>query len=101
MVNQLKMADTQAILALHAKGWSARRIARELKVDRETVGRHIRLQHEADSKPANAPTGAAVLDQAADGSKPAIAPTGSESVLAGAESSLPAAATPAPAGPVQ
>jgi transposase len=35
---------------LHARGWSARRIARELGVDRGTVGRHVRLS--ADSKPA-------------------------------------------------
>ncbi|EQD32900.1 transposase, partial [mine drainage metagenome] len=73
MVNQLKMADTQTILALHAKGWSARRIARELGMDRQTVGRYIRLERAVDSKPANAPTG-------------------SEGLSAGAESSIPAAA---------
>ncbi len=58
--------DTQAILALHAKGWSARRIARELKVDRETVGRQIRLRRGADSKPANAPTGSGGLSADAE-----------------------------------
>lgn len=57
MVNQLKMADTQTLLALHAKGWPARRIARELGLDRETVRRHIRLAREAESKPASAPLG--------------------------------------------
>ncbi len=97
MVNQLKMADTQTILALYSKGWSARRIARELKMDRQTVGRYIRLEREGNSKPANAPTGSAVLDQAAGGSKPAIAPTGSEGLSADAESSIPAAAFPATA----
>lgn len=50
MANQLTMADVQSILTLHARGWSARRIARELGVDRETVGRHVRMS--ADSKPA-------------------------------------------------
>ena len=98
MVNQLKMADTQTILALHSKGWSARRIARELKMDRETVGRYIRLGREADSKPANAPFGSGGSDQAAVESKPAIAPTGSEGLSAGAESSIPDAAFPATAG---
>ncbi len=62
MVNQLKMADTQTLLALYAKGWSARRIARELGMNRETVGRYIRLQRQADSKPAIAPTGSAGPD---------------------------------------
>ena len=98
MVNQLKMADTQTILALHAKGWSARRIARELKVDRETVGRHIRLQREADSKPANAPPGSEGLGKPANASsgsegpaKPANVPTGSERLAASAGSTIPAA----------
>ena len=70
MVNQLKMADTQTILALHSKGWSARRIARELKMDRQTVGRYIRLGREADSKPANAPSGSGGSDRAVADSKP-------------------------------
>ena len=70
MVNQLKMADTQTILALHSKGWSARRIARELKMDRQTVGRYIRLGREADSKPANAPFGSGGSDQAVAPKKP-------------------------------
>lgn len=78
MVNQLKMADTQAILALHAKGWSARRIARELKVDRETVGRQIRLRRAADSKPANAPTGSGVLSTGTESPIPAAALSGSD-----------------------
>jgi len=38
MANQLKMADVQALMALHERGWSNRRIARELSIDRETVG---------------------------------------------------------------
>jgi transposase len=55
MANRLKMADVQAILTLHERGWSDRRIARELGVHRETVGRHVRLAE--NPKPASAPTG--------------------------------------------
>jgi transposase len=58
MANQLKMALVQSILTLHQHGWSRRRIARELGVHRETVGRYV--NGATRSKPAsNAPTGAA------------------------------------------
>ena len=57
MANQLKMAEVQAILALARTGWSNRHIARQLGVDRETVGRHLRLSSQGDSKPASAPPG--------------------------------------------
>jgi transposase len=59
MANQLKMAEAQAILALARNGWSARHIARQLGVHRETVGRHLRLSNPGDSKPASAPIGSA------------------------------------------
>jgi len=42
MANRLKMAEHNAILGLARLGWSFRRIARELGVDRETVARHVR-----------------------------------------------------------
>ena len=42
MANQLTMADIQAILTLHKRGWRNRRIARELNIDRETVAKYIR-----------------------------------------------------------
>jgi DNA-binding NarL/FixJ family response regulator len=42
MANLLKMAIVQSILSLHAQGFSARRIARTLGVNRETVSRYIR-----------------------------------------------------------
>jgi transcriptional regulator with XRE-family HTH domain len=65
MANRLKMARVQSILSLHAQGWSGRRIARELGVDRETVSRYVQLEQQSAvrceleaggvSKPANAP----------------------------------------------
>ena len=71
MANQLKMAMINAIRILQERGWSKRRIARELGIDRETVGRYV-SQWSNSSKPATeAPTGS-------DDSKPAKAPTGSD-----------------------
>ena len=46
MANQLKMAQQQAVIALALRGWSYRRIARELGVHRETVARYVRLAAE-------------------------------------------------------
>lgn len=43
MANVLKMAKVHSILTLHARGWSQRRIARELGVHRETVARYLKL----------------------------------------------------------
>ncbi len=42
MSNQLNMAEHQTILGLARLNWSHRRIAAELKIDRETVSRHLR-----------------------------------------------------------
>ncbi len=44
MVYELKMAQRDAILGLLALGWSHRRIAREVGVNRETVSRYAKLQ---------------------------------------------------------
>ena len=41
-MNRLKMAEHNAILGLARLGWSFRRIAAEVGVDRETVARHVR-----------------------------------------------------------
>jgi transposase len=58
MANQLSVAEVQSILTLHERGWSDRRIARELGVHRETVGRYVRGHGQSgSSKPANAPSG--------------------------------------------
>ena len=75
MANQLKMAAIDAILTLHAQGWSQRAIARRLGVHRETVSRHVRLAS-SDSKPAILHAGAEAdgsssLPSASDFSKPA------------------------------
>jgi len=54
-MNQLKVNQQQTIVALHEQGWSKRRIARELGLDRLTVRRYLAA---ADSKsPANPRTG--------------------------------------------
>src|SRR4051812_12903662 len=55
-MNQLIVSLQHSILTLAAKGWSARKIARELGIDRETVGRYLRAVP-TDSKPAILPAG--------------------------------------------
>ena len=76
MANHLSMATIDFVLTLHQRGWSHRRIARELNIDRETVGRHLQAQG-VSAKPANAPIGSPTsLPEA----KPANAPIGSEPV---------------------
>jgi len=72
MANQIKMAVRDSIITLYDKGWSQRRIAKVLEIDRETVGRHIRLERPGGSNPAIPPTGI----EAADNSNPAIPPAG-------------------------
>jgi transposase len=72
-MNRLNVSLQYSIAALAAKGWSARKIARELGVDRETVGRYLRPV-ESDSKPAIVPTGS----PGAPDPKPAIVPAGSK-----------------------
>lgn len=48
MANRLKMAEHQAIIGLARLGWSQRRIAKELGVDRETVSRHVKAATEGE-----------------------------------------------------
>jgi transposase len=74
MANLLKMAIRETIRSLHRQGWSQRRIADELGINRETVARHLR-RADPPSKPANAPPGS---DADPDASKPANAPPGSD-----------------------
>jgi len=74
MSNYLEMAMIHSILTLHAQGWSARRIALELGINRETVGRHVAA---SGSKPAtrvaNPPPGVATVDAGLEAPKPATA----------------------------
>ena len=72
-MNHLCMSTCEAIKALALKGWSGRRIARELAVNRETVARYLVL-----SKPAIPPLGS---EGTGTGSapKPAIPTAGSRS----------------------
>jgi len=71
MANRIKMATENAILVLRERGWSFRRIARELGIHRETVGRYVRLAAE-QAKPARVTAGTGQ----ADGPKPAKVPPG-------------------------
>jgi transposase len=72
-MNQLKMEHRQAIITLSINGWSQRRIARELGIDRETVARYRRqTRQEAESKPAISPAGSVAPQEP----KPAISPAG-------------------------
>ena len=57
MANQLKMAKVHAIRVLRERGWSYRRIARELGIHRETVTRCLALARGSPSKPAKVITG--------------------------------------------
>src|SRR6266404_6418434 len=52
MSNVLKVSLQTTIYSLHDRGWSQRRIAKELRINRETVSRYLRL-----AKPANSTTG--------------------------------------------
>jgi transposase len=82
MANQLKMAVIQAILTLARLGWSQRRIAKEVGIDRETVARYVHAPP-VDSKPATNPIpGSAPLAEAIPAAKPASnAIPGSEAVV--------------------
>jgi transposase len=57
-MNRLKMDIQHAISSLSRNGWSQRRIARELGIDRETVARYRKLARQAEQpKPAISPAG--------------------------------------------
>jgi len=76
MSNRLKMANIHAIIGLLKQGWSYRRIARELGVDRETVARYDRLRRDR-AKPAIVASGS----EAYESSNAAISTAGSGSLL--------------------
>jgi transposase len=74
MSHLLKVAKIDLILSLSRRGWSQRRIARELDLNRETVARYLK-QAQSAPKPANAPPGSDTPESAP---KPANAPPGSD-----------------------
>lgn len=57
MANQLKMAQVHTIEMLWRQGWSCRRIARELEINRETVSKYVAQFEAAKSKPATVTPG--------------------------------------------
>src|SRR6266566_6462130 len=90
-MNQLKMDLQQTISTLSRGGWSQRRIARELGIDRETVARYRRLARQvAESNPANPPAGS----EPAEAPTAAIVPSGPEVTM---PPSQPATEPPNPA----
>jgi transposase len=92
-MNLLKMDIRQSIITLSDDGWSQRRIARELGINRETVAKYRQEKRDqapsnpaivptgspdpSDSKPAIAPPGSVEVQQEARAPKPAIVPAGS------------------------
>ncbi|MGH7958014.1 MAG: IS21 family transposase, partial [Opitutaceae bacterium] len=60
-MHQLKVTQRETIITLWQRGWSARRIARELGCDRDTARRYIRL--EAAAKPATPSPGSGQENQ--------------------------------------
>jgi transposase len=84
VANVLKMTVVQSILSLHAQGWSHRRIAKALAINRRTVSRYVHQQQAAVSKCTSAPIEPGRLGAdskcttAPIGSAPATEPAGSD-----------------------
>lgn len=54
-MNRLEVSLQQAIIALHGRGWSQRRIGRELRINRETVAVYLHAAKPAISTPGDPP----------------------------------------------
>jgi transposase len=78
MANILKLNEQNTIQQMAARGWSRRRIARELKVDRKTVRRYL-------AAAAKSPTISTPGSPPAAESKSPISTPGSESSTSGAD----------------
>jgi transposase len=74
MGNRLKMAIINSIQTLSEQGWSQRRIARSLGINRETVANHLKSLEKGDSNPA--------ISTAGENRKPAISTAGRQSLCA-------------------
>lgn len=79
-MNQLKVNQQQSIIALFEQGWSKRRIARQLGVDRLTVRRHLAAAC------AKSPTPRTGSDEVVEVKSPVNPRTGSEPGGSGPES---------------
>lgn len=92
MSNHLNMAKIHSIQTLAKRGWSQRRIARELNIDRGTVRNHLTVSP-PDSKPAKVTAGEGGADEAdpakvttgSEGAKPAKVTAGTQSRCRGCE----------------
>jgi transposase len=73
-MNQLEVSLQQTINALHDRGWSQRRIARELELDRGTVAGYVRAAKPAISTPGSAAGPNAEPAISTPGSEPAVDP---------------------------
>lgn len=73
MANHLKLAMVNTIITLKHNGWSIRRIARELGIDRGTVRRYVRQEQLHPKSPTQAPTGSGEISKT-----PTNAPLGSK-----------------------
>jgi hypothetical protein len=73
-VNHLKVSLQDAISMLAGNGWSRRRIARELKINRETVS--VYLARAGPPKPAILPPGSEIQSELGASANPAIPPAG-------------------------
>jgi transposase len=91
MANHLTMALVDSVFTLHRRGWSRRRIARELGIHREAVARYLQTPA-TEPKPAVAPLGS---DLTGPEAKPAIAPPGSPTVPVPPSPTDPSPDTPA------
>ena len=74
MANYLKVSMQELIRDLNGKGWSKRRIARELEIDRRTVSRYLAV---VDSKCTISTTGSSAQKPGDSFSKCTISTTGS------------------------
>ena len=102
-MNQLKVNQQATIVSLWKHGWSARRIAREMGFDRDTVSKYIQSEK---AKPATPTTGAAQGDVTSQArcaevvaAKPATLTTGVRPVDADGASNASRAVVPNPATP--
>jgi transposase len=76
MGNYLKLSTQQQIESLLELGWAQRRIAREVGVDRETVGRYARLRRADPANPITGSTGPPGTDGAQTRPNPITGSTG-------------------------